>query len=308
MENLVKPLVYIGIIFLAIGLKKIGFFGKDDYKILSKILMNITLPLTVVNICVGVEADAQMYWLVLLGFVCALIPVFVMYIAMRKEETVTRAFGMVNAGGFNVGSFALPMIQLFYGATGAVFCSMFDIGNALIMSGGAYAITTAMLHLNAEEKKGIMAGIGSFAKNLFTSVSLDAYLFMLILMVFHIRIPEFVGTITAPFAGANSFVAMFMIGLMFQVQKESSQVRILVKTLVFRVAMGVIFAVVIYFVLPFDPLIRQVAAICAVAPAGTLASVFTGKIGGNVALASFLNSISVIISFVIMLILTFFVF
>ena len=66
MESIIKPLVYIGIIFLAIALKQAGVFGKDDYRILSRIVMNITLPLTVVHVCVGFRPEPSMYWLCLL--------------------------------------------------------------------------------------------------------------------------------------------------------------------------------------------------------------------------------------------------
>lgn len=308
MESIIKPLVYIGIIFLAIALKQAGVFGKDDYRILSRIVMNITLPLTVVHVCVGFRPEPSMYWLVLIGFLCALLPMLTAFVVLRKKEAGLRAFGMINSAGGNIGAFILPIVQVFYGAAGAVSCSMYDIGNALVMAGGGYAATCALLHLNQGGQKGIWHTVGGFLKNVVTSVTFDAYFIMLLLMACHVRLPEILGTVTAPFAEANAFVAMFMVGLMFQPQKDREKIKAAFQTIGIRVGTAAVLALVIYYGLPVEPKIRQIAALCAFAPVGTLAPVFTEKSGGDGALASFLNSITVFISFFILLILVYTIF
>ena len=138
---------------------------------------------------------------------------FCAHFAKRRPDC--EPFGMINSAGGNIGAFILPIVQVFYGAAGAVSCSMYDIGNALVMAGGGYAATCALLHLNKGQggQKGIWHTVGGFLKNVVTSVTFDAYFIILLLMACHVRLPEILGTVTAPFAEANAFVAMFMVGL-----------------------------------------------------------------------------------------------
>ena len=94
-----------------------------------------------------------------------------------------------------------------------------------------------------------------------------------------------------------------MVGLMFQPQKDREKIKAAFQTIGIRVGTAAVLALVIYYTLPVEPKIRQIAALCAFAPVGTLAPVFTEESGGDGALASFLNSITVFISFFILLIL-----
>ena len=49
MTYLVKPLSYVLVIVLGYALKRVGFFGRTDHRLISKIMINITLPCAVVQ-------------------------------------------------------------------------------------------------------------------------------------------------------------------------------------------------------------------------------------------------------------------
>ncbi len=301
---MLRPFVYLGIIILAACLKKIGLFRKEDSRILSKIFLNVTLPATVVHAFVGFTPGGSLYFLILLGFFVALLPVFIMYVMTRRRLTEPRSFFMINAAGYNIGGFATPIVSIFFGAAGAAYACMFDLGNALIVCGGEYALTTSLLGLNGK-KEGFGAKARTFCKNIFSSVPLDAYLIMLALMLFKVPIPEVIGSITEPISNANGFISMFMLGLMFHIEHNQEKLTDVIKILTFRIAFGVCLGMLVFHFMPFDEITRKVAALCMTAPAGSISPVYTEKIGADSATSSFLNSLSVIASFLIMFVYMF---
>jgi predicted permease len=296
---MLRPLVYLGIIILAASLKRIGLFRKEDSRILSKIFLNVTLPATVIHAFVGFTPGGSLYFLILLGFFVAILPIFIMFRLTRRRMTEPRSFFMINAAGYNIGGFALPIVSLFFGAAGAAYACMFDLGNALIVCGGEYALTTSLLGLDGK-KEGLAEKAKSFCKNIFSSVPLDIYLLMLVLMLFKVPIPEVLGQVTEPIANANGFISMFMLGLMFHIEHNQEKLTDVIKILIFRVVFGVALGMLVYHLLPFEEITRKVAALCMVAPAGSISPVYTEKIGADSATSSFLNSLSVIASFIIM--------
>lgn len=296
---MLRPLIYLAIIILAALLKRGGLFGPNDHRVLSKIFTNVTLPLTAIHAFVGFTPGSSLYLLIPLGFGIALAPVFIMFFLTKRRLPEPRSFFMINASGYNIGGFAMPIIQLFFGPVGAAYACMFDLGNALIVCGGEYAVTSSLLGFD-REKGGFGAKAATFCKRIFSSVTLDIYLAMLVLMLLQVRLPEIVGSVTEPFAAANGFVSMFMLGLMFHIEKNPEKLHDVIKILIFRVAFGVCCGMLIYHFLPMEETARKIAALCVVAPAGSITPVFTERIGADAATSSFLNSLSVLISFLVM--------
>ncbi|MBQ7447444.1 MAG: hypothetical protein IJV59_05765 [Eubacterium sp.] len=301
---MLRPLIYLAIIIVAALLKHGGLFGPNDHRVLSKIFTNVTLPLTAIHAFVGFTPASSLYCLIAIGFGVALAPIFLMYVFTRRRLTEPRSFFMINSSGYNIGGFAMPIIQLFFGPIGAAYACMFDLGNALIVCGGEYAITSSLLGFDAGNE-GFAKKTGAFCKRIFSSVTLDVYLAMLVLMLLQVRIPEIVGSVTEPIAMANGFISMFMLGLMFHIERNPEKLHDVIFILIFRVAFGVCCGMLVYHFLPLEEMTRKIAALCMVAPAGSITPVFTERIGADAQTSSFLNSLSVILSFIIMFIYMF---
>ena len=69
-EILIKAGCYIAIILLGMGLRRIGFFKAEDFTILSKIVLKITLPASILINIAGMEIDPGMLVLMGLGLGC----------------------------------------------------------------------------------------------------------------------------------------------------------------------------------------------------------------------------------------------
>ncbi|MCM8709853.1 AEC family transporter [Clostridium sp. SYSU_GA19001] len=290
---LTKALAFILIIILGYLLKKIGFFEKKDYKIISKIMINITLPAAIITAYDNFKINNSLLFVVLLGFLFNVIMLSLGYFVSKNKEKSTRAYYMLNFPGYNIGSFTLPYVQSFLGSFGVIITCMFDTGNAIMCTGGSYAITSSV---TGTEKGG---GIKEIAKKLLSSTPFVVYMSLLLTTMLGIRIPKVIISITSVVGAANAFLAMLAIGMMFELNFEMKYFKHIAVTLLVRYIMAAVFSALIYFYMPFSKEIRQVLAIVLFAPIPSLSPVFTERCCGDGSVASVTNSISIVLSIAI---------
>lgn len=297
MDYIFKPMSYVLVIMLGYLLKRAGFFGKDDHRLMSKIMVNITLPCTIIQAFDGFERDAKMFIIVGIGFICAFMPILLMYLTTGRVEKRLRAYRMLNIGGYNIGCFSLPLVQAFFGNTGVVAACMFDTGNAIMMTGGAYAMTSTLLRTGGEERESVGDVLLKFVK----SLPFDAYMMMILFAVLGVKIPSVVFTLTRPAGQANAFVAMLMIGMMFEPAGDRALLRETARELVWRYLFAAASAALVFFCTPFELVVRQTLCIVCFAPLSSLAPIYTDRCHSDTALASFTNSVSIAVSLIVML-------
>ena len=297
MDYIFKPMSYVLVIMLGYLLKRAGFFGKDDHRLMGKIMVNITLPCTIIQAFDGFERDTKMFIIVGIGFICAFVPILLMYLTTGRVEKRLRAYRMLNIGGYNIGCFSLPLVQAFFGNTGVVAACMFDTGNAIMMTGGAYAMTSTLLRTGGEERESIGDVLLKFVK----SLPFDAYMMMILLAALGVKIPSVVFTLTRPAGQANAFVAMLMIGMMFEPAGDRALLRETARELVWRYLFAAASAALVFFCTPFELVVRQTLCIVCFAPLSSLAPIYTDRCHSDTALASFTNSVSIAVSLIVML-------
>ena len=297
MDYIFKPMSYVLVIMLGYLLKRAGFFGKDDHRLMSKIMVNITLPCTIIQAFDGFERDAKMFIIVGIGFICAFMPILLMYLTTGRVEKRLRAYRMLNIGGYNIGCFSLPLVQAFFGNTGVVAACMFDTGNAIMMTGGAYAMTSTLLRTGGEERESVGDVLLKFVK----SLPFDAYMMMIFLAALGVKIPSVVFTLTRPAGQANAFVAMLMIGMMFEPAGDRALLRETARELVWRYLFAAASAALVFLCTPFELVVRQTLCIVCFAPLSSLAPIYTDRCHSDTALASFTNSVSIAVSLIVML-------
>ena len=300
MSYLVKPFSYVLLIILGYTLKRAGFLSKADQKTLSKVMINITLPCTIIQGFSGFERDTHLFWLVAIGFVCALLPMMLMYLTTGGVETKLRAYRMLNIGGYNVGCFSLPLLEAFFGSACVVPAFMFDTGNAIVMTGGSYAITSTLLKTGGESRESAKDILMKFLK----SLPFDTYMVMFTLILLNVELPEMLFTLTRPAGQANGFLAMMIIGLLFEPVMDKMLVRETARELLCRYTFAAVSAAALYFLTPFDAIVRQTLAVLCFAPLSSLAPIYTDRCHGDTALAGFTNSISMAVSLVCMMTLS----
>ena len=288
---------FISIILMGYLLKKIGFFKQEDFTVLSKITIRITLPCAIITSFAGKTIDPGLLSLAFIAIGCGVVYIVTGYMINRKHNRDQQAFEMLNLPGYNIGTFVIPFAQSFLGAMGVIAVSLFDTGNAVICLGGAFSIAAMVKDGGGFSAKRIV-------KALVRSVPFMTYMTMLLLNLLKLQIPGFVMSVAGIGSNANAFMAMLMIGVGFKLELgDKKQVGTIMKLLAIRYSLATAFALIFYFLLPFELEVRQALVILAFSPIGSAVPGFTEQLKGDVGLSSALNSFAMVISITITVVL-----
>ena len=292
-EILMKAGSFIAIIILGYVLRRRGFFKEEDFYVLSRIVLKITLPAAIVTNFTGIDMKPSMLLMSLLGLGGGIILTGMAFLISAGKNGEEKAFNIINLTGYNIGNFTMPFAQSFLGPLGVVATSLFDSGNALVCLGGTYSV--AVMAKGEKGKFSIMPII----KTLLSSVPFDAYLLMTVLSPLPLSLPAPMVSFTGIIANGNAFMAMLMLGVGFKMTLDKSRMGKIIQILFIRYSVSIALAAAFYFLLPFELEYRQALAILALSPIASAAPAFTGDLDGDIGLASAVNSISIVISIVL---------
>lgn len=289
-QILIKAASFIAIIFLGYLLRKKGFFKQEDFHVLAKIVLKITLPAAIISNFSGVTLNPSMLLLAAAGLGLGILYMILGRLVMAGKSRKDQAFGILNTSGYNIGNFTMPFAQSFLGPMGVVTTSLFDTGNAFVCLGGAYSVASAV-----QDGNGKLSFLPIF-RTLIKSVPFDSYILMTVLSLLGLSLPSPVLTFAEIIGGANAFLAMLMIGVGFHLSGSRSQVWDIVKILAVRYGVAVLFACIFFLTLPIPLEYRQALAVLVFSPIASAAPSFTADLDGDFGLASAVNSISIVIS------------
>ncbi|WP_154053611.1 AEC family transporter [Olsenella uli] len=298
LDVLSKVASFVAIILMGVAAGHSGKFGESAGRLISKIVFNLTLPCAIIRAFEASELNRSLLPLIALGFVSNVLPFFLslaVYANKPKEEQILQ---QSNVAGFNIGCFALAFVQAFFPSQGAVATCLFDAGNSLMCTGGTWALIRACVL--GTDYQCLRDKAKVFARALLSSVAFDCYVVLIVMGLFGLRIPPLAITLIDPVANANSFLAMFMIGLMIRFSVNKAKVVELVRLLIWRFAFATLLSLAVLFLLPLDPVARKVVAVLAWAPAPSMGPVYTLWAGGDKGLAGMANALTILASIVVM--------
>ena len=293
LQLLTRAGAFVAVILLGITLRKIGLFKAEDFRVLSNIVIKITLPAAIITSFSTNEIRPDMLILALLGFGGGALYMLLAFLWNVRRSKEQRAFEVLNLPGYNIGAFALPFCQSFLGPMGVVATCLFDTGNAFICLGGSYSIATMI-------KDGSGFSWKRLLKSLATSVPFMCYIIMVPLNLLHIKLPGLFLEFAGITSNANAFMAMLAIGVGFKLSGDKRQIGSIIRILGTRYAVASVLALCYYYFLPFSLEIRQALVILCFAPIGTAAPPFTREMGGDTGLSSAINSLAIVCSIVLM--------
>lgn len=289
---LMKAMAFVSIIVLGYVLKRAGFFKKEDFYLISRIVVRITLPAAIVSNFSKISMDLSLLVFCVIGVVCNVVMVTIGYLLNLKGTKEEKAFDMLNLSGYNIGNFTMPFVQSFLGPVGFAATSLFDAGNAVMCTG--VTKSAAITVIGGEGN----SSLGKTLKTLFSSIPFDAYIIMTLLSILNIKLPGAVLSFVETVGGANAFLALLMIGIGFELHADKKKLARVIRILVVRYGTALLFALGFYFLSPFSEELRMTIAIVVFGPVSSVSPAFTGEIKGDVELASAVNSLSIICSIV----------
>lgn len=273
-------------------------FGEGADHLISKIVFNLTLPCAIIRAFEASEFDRTLLCPIAIGFAANAVPFFLSLFSYANKPKDERVLQQSNVAGFNIGCFALAFVQAFFPAQAAVATCLFDAGNSLMCTGGTWALIRACVLGTDYQCFRDKAKV--FARGLFSSAAFDYYVVLIVMSLFGLRIPPRAITLIDLIANANSFLAMFVIGLMIRFTVNKAIVVELVRLLSWRFAFATLLSLAALFLLPFDPVIRKVVAVLAWAPAPSTGPVYTLWAGGDKGLAGMANALTIFAGIVVM--------
>jgi len=295
-EILTKAGCFIAIIILGFVLRYVGFFKEGDFRVLPQITLKLTLPAAIVVSFSQMDMDASMLTISLLGLGCGVVYIIAAFLMNMRYERKQRAFEVLNLPGYNIGLFAMPFVGGFLGPVGGVTTSLFDTGNAFVCLGGAFGVASSI-------NDGSGFSLKRVGKALLTSAPFMTYIVMITLNLTGLRLPTPVISFADTIRGANTFMAMLMLGVGFKLEANRTQILQIIKLVLVRYVLAAVFACIFYFVLPFELEIRQTLVLLVFSPIGAAVPAFTAEMKGDFGLSSAVNSICIVCSIVFMTVL-----
>ena len=292
-----KAIAFVLIILIGYICKRRGVFAPTDYQLVSKIVLNITLPCAVISSFAHFQLDLSLLAAVALGLSGNCVMIFVALMLTRRETLAAKIFYIFSLAGYNIGCFTLPFAQAFLTPFAVVALCMFDVGNSIMCTGMTYALTASCIGYADGHKDRF--SMKSIAEKLLHSAPFVVYISMLILSLAGVQFPKSVYTFTDIVGAANPFLSMLMIGMMFEIKLDKQAMGYVKELFSVRYLISLACAGAFIYFAPFKQEVNYVIALAFMAPCTIIGPIFVEKLGGNVQLASLFNSMTIITSVIL---------
>ncbi|HFI0287459.1 TPA: AEC family transporter [Streptococcus suis] len=298
LELLTRAFSFICVIGLGYILKIQGIVRREDATIFSTLVMNVTLPASLFIASSTAQVSLSLYLPFLLGILCNLLLNLVGYWE-AKHSGHQASVGLMQLSGYNIGTFTLPFVQAFFPGSSLLSVIVFDAGNAIMVLGGNYSIATGI----DVEKEGV--SVTSFLKNISRSIPLMVYLVSLLLASLSIQLPqEILSTLTIA-SNANPFLAMLMLGILLDLKLNWKEIGRLSYLLFLRVGANILMGTLIYFLFPIEQSMKMMLLVCLASPISVMSPIYALKLGSRSAEPANVNSLSILVSLAVMVLLIF---
>lgn len=288
MYLLIQCLCFVCLLILGIQIKKCTQFGDNLLDLVTKLVMWVAMPSSVIAGYSGFRISASVVPIVLLS-VCVNLLLAFLGSRMGKDSR-ERAENIILFTGFNTGCFPLAFAQSFFGSGVVAATCVFDMVNALFCFGGSYAIASALY------RKDSGGWASSLVKSVLRSHIFLLYLLMMVLSSAQIQIPELVLDITGWIAPCTGYLAMLMVGLGFDRNFQLSSLKTVLRPVSVRLAFSVLLSTVVLVVPGLLAGMKDVAILNLLAPFTILSPIYLHKYGLSTERASLAISVSSFLS------------
>lgn len=203
------------LLMIALGyvLKREKIVMASDARVLSKIIIHVTLPCVILTNLNGIEIRKDLINAILIGFVVNLLLTGIALWLTRKESKELKCLYLFSIPLFNISGYAIPIAQSYVTDREIAALLLFNLGTTVF----TYVIVPFLAgHLCFDRKDGAVEGFRSLYKNVPAVVSCG----MILLCLWHIVLPTPVIDFFKTFASANTPLAMLSIGILLEISRE----------------------------------------------------------------------------------------
>ena len=262
-------------------LRHLGILDKKDAAVISKIMLNVTLPAMIIGYLNGLTLSKDILTAVLCGLAVNLLFFLGGFLRARKNDPDDRAVKVFSSVGMNIGGVGIPVLATVASAEAMAAVMAFNyVGTPIFVLGIAPSVCAAAYSGGGRIRP------GTVLSKLFTSTCGITCFVMLGLSALHIVLPPFVMEFCTALNNANNLLAMLVIGILLELKYPKGALKDVAGLCAVRFGVAAVCAALIWFFLPVsDEIRRALTLVCFVPlpspnPALALAS---GYRGGRVA-------------------------
>lgn len=285
---LLKSASFIIIIMIGYFLKSTNIIKNKDTLLLSKIVMTITLPATILVSVKSIQLNYVSLLIIILGIIPSVVLGFVAKNIFKNHTINERSIAMNTSSCYSIGNVTIPYVSALFPMMGMQYVSMFDIGNAITLFG----IMPLMSNNSLIRSK---FRITNFIKVLFSSIPFVTYCFIILLNIVNIQLHESIIQLIQPIASANTFLIMLMIGSTLNLRITRNLISSSIKILTIRIVGLILFSILIYYLLPIPEFAKSIVILCLASPIATVSVIYSYQIDHNSPLPSFVASVSILV-------------
>lgn len=287
------------IIIIAFGylLKRLNILQEKDGEVISKIIFKITLPALVLVTFDSVKIETSLILLPVIVLVYGIITAMLGLLFFKNEERELKGSLLMLSSGFNVGLFAFPLVYAIWGIDGLTYFSMFDVGASFVVFGISFILGS---YFSAE---GLRLNPLEILKKLGKSIPLMTYIIACILNFSKIQLPDIIINVASTISGANIPLSLLLLGLFLNFKFDKQFIKPMLKFLTFRYGLGLAVGLVLYFILPYDIMLRSTILIGLLLPVAASALTFAVEFRYSSTSTRFIatmSNITILVSIVIL--------
>lgn len=291
-----KIFSFVAFIVLGAVMRRFGILKPEGFSTVSGLLIYVTLPCVTFTGLNGMTLTGDSAIIALTGFLTNIVFfAAAMLGTARVRDPEARDFTRLNMTGFSIGPFAVPYVQAFLPESGLLAALMFDVGNSFMAAGGTYAAIDGM-----REKTSPMKMLKLVFSKLVRSAPILAFVFMVLLSLAGLRLPEPIEAVARVGAGANSLLSMIMIGESLSFAFGKDMLLKIGRLLAGRFMLQCALAWVCWHYLHLDPITKKALVLVAFSPVPAVNLVYTAALKGDLSLAANLSSMSIALSILTM--------
>ncbi|ACM22633.1 MULTISPECIES: AEC family transporter [Thermotoga] len=214
-------------IVILIGYLTKRFFEKETGKILSKLVVNFTLPAAVFYSLTTARFHFSKFAFTATGVLSNLVLISVaLLVFSRIEDPRVRIPIVLSFVGFNTGLFMYPLAESLWGVDSVVNYALFDLGNSFFIFGVGKAVA---------ERSGVKGVLKVFEFPPFLVLMLS-----LILNQFGFYPPGIVLKVAQTIKNANAFLVFFLVGYYLSFKSVFRKARLIAVAGVVKYLLGFI--------------------------------------------------------------------
>lgn len=299
MNNINQFAVSLMIIFIGYICKRFGLITEKDGAVLSNTVLNITLPALIIQTISNVNIDPSLATLPVISLSYGIFIAFLAVYLFRKHDLGQRGELTMLAPGFNIGLFAYPFVETLWGHNALKYLAMFDIGNSFLV----FVICNVLASLYSNSKNTFTLK-DSLMKS-FKSIPLIAYLLALAMNLAGLHLPNIILNVSSVISKANTPLSLLTLGVFFSFSFKQGYFKSILKVSAIRYVPGIALGLLLYNVLPFDPLLRIVLMACLILPPGLVVIPYSIKYNYDARFVGTYVNIANVVSFLLMCLISF---